>query len=81
MKIRDLIFVDQRDKAHVDWINHLIKKGVKLEEMAQYEAAENGQIIGRIFDIKRLNPFKRKRLIEESNKFLGDDLVDEIIKF
>jgi len=80
MKIRDLIFVDLRDKEHVDWINHLIRKGVKLKEMAQYEDAENGQIIGRAFDIKCLNPFKRKKLIEKSNKFLGET-VTEIIKF
>lgn len=80
MKVRELIFVDTRDKEHVDWINGLIKKGVKLKEVDQIYVTESGQTIGRIFDIRMLNPFKRKRLIKESNKFLGDT-VDHFIKF
>ena len=80
MKVRKLIFVDLRDKKHVDWVNNVLKKKAKIKEIDRYVVNDTGQVIAKLFDIRCLNPFKRKKLIEESNKFLGDT-VTEFIKF
>lgn len=81
MKPRELIFIDLRDKAQVDWLNNIRKKVKIIDTGQDYTVTKTGQVIGKIFDVRCLNPIKRKKIIEKSNSFLGDALTEEIIRF